>query len=109
MNDEIKQNIKDRNTWLRGLYMLLFLVFYGVAKVIIFTIIIFQFILSLLTGKVNERLVKLGQSLSTYLYQILTFLTFNSDQHPYPFGAWPKGAPSAKKAAKTIENESADK
>ena len=109
MNDEIKQNIKDRNTWLRGLYMLMFLIFYSVAKIIIFTIITFQFILSLLTGKVNERLVKLGQSLSTYLYQILTFLTFNSEQHPYPFGAWPKGGPSSKKAAKTVENESADK
>ena len=108
MNDEIKQNIKDRNTWLRGLYMLLFLVFYSVAKIIIFTIIAFQFILSLLTGKINERLVKLGQSLSTYLYQILTFLTFNTEQHPYPFGAWPKGAPSKKKAAKSIENEDAD-
>ena len=107
MNDEIKQNIKDRNTWLRGLYMLFFLVCYSVAKVIIFTIIIVQFILSLLTGKVNDRLVKLGQSLSTYLYQVLTFLTFNSNQHPYPFGAWPKGAPSAKKAAKAVENESA--
>lgn len=108
MNDEIKQNIKDRNTWLRGLYMLLFLVFYSVAKIIIFTIIAFQFILSLLTGKINERLVKLGQSLSTYLYQILTFLTFNTEQHPYPFGAWPKGAPSKKKAAKSIENEGTD-
>ncbi len=109
MNDEIKQNIRESKTWLRGLYMLLFLIFYSVAKVIIFTIIAFQFILSLLTGTTNERLVKLGQSLSTYLYQILTFLTFNSDQHPYPFGAWPKGAPSVKKATKNIDKESADK
>ena len=99
MNDEIKQNIKEPKTWLRGLYMLLFLIFYSVAKVIIFAIIAFQFVLSLLTGKTNERLVKLGQSLSTYLYQILTFLTFNSEEHPYPFGVWPSGQPSVKKKA----------
>ena len=99
MNDEIKQNIKEKSTWLRGLYMLLFLIFYSVAKVIIFTVITFQFVLSLLTGKTNDRLVKLGQSLSTYIYQIMTFLTFNSDEHPYPFGTWPSGQPSVKKKA----------
>ena len=108
MDDELKQNIKEPKTWLRGLYMLLFLVFYSVAKVITFAVIAFQFILTLLTGKTNDRLVKLGQSLCTYLYQILTFLTFNSNEHPYPFGAWPKGAPSVKKQAKQIKEESAE-
>ena len=72
MDDELKQNIKERKTWLRGLY----------------------------------RLVKLGQSLSTYIYQILTFLTFNSNEHPYPFGAWPKGVPVVKKQPKQIKEES---
>lgn len=108
MSDEIKQNIRERKTWLRGLYMLLFLVFYSVAKVIIFAVIAFQFVLTLLTGQTNERLIKLGQSLCTYVYQILSFLTFNSNQHPYPFAPWPKGAPAVKKATKKIENESSD-
>ena len=105
MESGIKQNVRERKTWLRGLYMLLFLVFYSVAKVIIFAVIAFQFLLALFTGKTNERLIKLGQSLSTYVYQVLMFLTFNSNQHPYPFGAWPKGAPSAKTATKKIKNE----
>jgi len=109
MNEDIKQNIRERKTWLRGLYMLLFLVFYSVAKVIIFAVIAFQFVLTLLTGKTNERLIKLGQSLCTYVYQILTFLTFNSNEHPYPFGAWPSGAPTAKKKVKKIEKEDTKK
>ena len=91
MDDELKKHIREPKTWLRGFYILLFLVFYSVAKIVIFAIIIFQFILTVLTGKTNERLVQLGLSLSTYSYQILTFLTFNSDYHPYPFGAWPSG------------------
>jgi len=96
MSNDIKKNIKERKTWLRGLYMILFLIFYSVAKVIIFAVIAFQFVLSLLTGKTNEKLVNLGQSLSTYLYQVLMFLTFNSEQHPYPFSDWPKGEPDMK-------------
>lgn len=105
MDKELKKNIRERKTWLRGLYMLLFLIFYSVAKVIIFAVIAFQFVLTLLTGKTNGKLVKLGQSLSTYIYQILTFLTFNSDSHPYPFGVWPGGAPSVKKTTKNIESK----
>ena len=100
MSDELKKNIRERKTWLRGLYMLLFLVFYSIAEVVIFTVVVFQFLLTLVTAQTNDRLVKLGQSLSTYQYQILTFLTFNNNQHPYPFGPWPKGAPAAKKSSK---------
>ena len=91
MDEELKKHIREPKTWLRGLYILLFLVLYSVAKVVIFAIILFQFALTVVTGKTNERLVKLGLSLSTYSYQILTFLTFNTDYHPYPFGSWPSG------------------
>ena len=93
MDEELKKNMLERKTWLRGLYILLFLILYAVAKIIIFAIIAFQFVLILITGKPNEQLVKLGQGLSTYSYQILTFLTFNSDYHPYPLGTWPEGEP----------------
>ena len=101
MSDDLKENIKKQSTWMRGLYMLLFAFFYGLADFVLFAIIIFQFILKLLTGDTNDRLRNLGQGISTYIYQILQFLSFNSDDHPYPFGTWPQGEPegSTKKSA----------
>ena len=110
MSDELKEHLKERKTWLRGLYMLLFAIFYAVAEIVITAIVIFQFLLALFTGKTNERLLKLGQSLSTYIYQILQFLTFNSDYHAYPFGAWPKGTPKESvKQARSASKEEASK
>ena len=91
--NNIKENLTEQKTWVRGLYMLLFALFYGVAKVVLSAVIVFQFMLVLVTGNTNARLLKLGQSLSTYSYQIMLFLTFNSHYQPYPFGAWPKGQP----------------
>ena len=105
MDEELKKHIREPKTWLRGLYILMFIVFYSVAKVIIFAIVIFQFLLTVVTGKTNKRLVVLGLSLSTYSYQILTFLTFNSDYHPYPFGAWPSGTNVEKTENSNLENE----
>ncbi len=93
MSNDVKENIKSQSTWKRGLYMLLYAVFYMLAEIVLAAVVIFQFLLQLFTGETNERLRKLGQSISTYAYQILVFLTFNSEYHPYPFGAWPTGEP----------------
>lgn len=104
MSDEIKENLKQQATWLRGLYMLMFALFYGIAEFVLFAVVIFQFLLKLFTGKTNPRLQKLGQAIATYIYQIIQYLTFNSDYQSYPFGAWPKGEPSElKKYLKMLE------
>jgi len=97
MNNQIKENLKQQSTWVRGIFMLMFTLFYSVAEVVLFAVVLIQFLLKLFTGKSNTRLLKLGQSLATYIYQIIQYLTFNSDYQPYPFGAWPKNEPSAMK------------
>jgi hypothetical protein len=98
MDEEIKQHLQKKSTWIRAMYMLLFGIIFGILEVVIVAVVVFQFFTSLFTGKTNDRLLILGQSLSTYLYQITLFLTFNSNFYPYPFGSWPKGAPTAPKA-----------
>jgi hypothetical protein len=100
MSNDVKENLKSQSTWIRGLYILIFAVFYTIAEIVLFAIIVFQFLLKLFTSETNERLCKLGQGLSTYIYQILQYMNFNSDYQPYPFGAWPKGEP---KAAKLVD------
>ena len=93
MSNDVKDNLKSQSTWIRGLYILIFAVFYTLAEIVLFAVILFQFLLKLFTGDTNDRLLKLGQGLSTYVYQILQYMTFNSDYQPYPFGAWPRGEP----------------
>ena len=105
MNDDIKQHIKERKTWLRGLYMLVYIVCYSIAEIVFGFVVLFQFVLTLLTGKTNERLLKLGQGISTYVYQIFQFLSFNDDYHPYPFGAWPSGPPKVADKSQLAQDE----
>jgi hypothetical protein len=93
MEDEIRQNLRNRTTWWRAVYMLLFTVIYGIAEIVIAAVVLFQLLSVLFSGRTNERLLDLGQNLSTYVYQILCFLSFNSDERPYPFGDWPDGPP----------------
>ncbi len=103
MSNEVKDNLKSQSTWKRGLYMLLYIIFSRIAEIVLSVIILFQFLLKLFKGETNERLLKLGQGLSTYVYQVFQFLTFNTEYHPYPFGAWPKGEPKPAKISDQSE------
>jgi hypothetical protein len=94
MSDEIKKHISDVNIWKRALFMLLFAILFGLAKVVTWAVVIFQFLIVLFTGSKNKRLLEFGQKLTTYIYQIVLFQTFNTESHPFPFGDWPDGPPA---------------
>lgn len=97
MDNELKENLSQQSTWMRGLYMVLFALFYNIAELVLLAVVVFQFLLKLFTGNTNPRLLKLGQSIATYIYQIMQYLSYNSDYQPYPFGAWPTGEPKTGK------------
>lgn len=104
MSNDVKHNLKSHSTWKRGLYMVLYIIFSRIAEVVLGVVVLFQFLLKLFTGETNDRLLKLGQGLSTYLYQVFQFLTYNSEYLPYPFGAWPKGEPKPAKISDQSES-----
>ena len=94
MSNDLQENLKQKSIWIRGLYMILFSLFYSLAEFVLFASVIIQFFFKLFTGEINLQLSKLGQSIATYIYQIIQFLTFKSEYHVYPLGEWPKGVPS---------------
>jgi len=90
MKDELKANMTSAESWKRGFFMLLFLLFYSLAEMVVLAIALFQFGSSLITGSINEQLKRFGASLSVYIYQIMGYLTYNTEEKVYPFGDWPK-------------------
>ena len=93
MNESTKSALTNLDTWKRGLFMVVFAIISGVAKLVVTLVAIFQFVTLLFKGQVNTAMLSLGQNLSTYLYQITLFLTFKTDEMPYPFLDFPDGTP----------------
>ncbi len=87
----VSDHLTNKDTWLRGLFIVIFAVIFYVAALVIVVVVIFQFITKLFTGKVNAETTALGRNLSTFIYQILLYVTFVSDKRPYPFSPWPPG------------------
>ena len=76
--------------WLRFLFMVLFAVIAGVASYVMTALVVLQFLWALITGEGNDKLRSFGSSLSQYIYQIMRFLTYNTDDKPFPFADWPE-------------------
>ncbi len=88
----ILNNFKSGKTWLRGLFMLLFALIYSVTEVIVFVVVLLQFLFVLFAGKQNIRLREFGEGLSVFIYQIVSYWTYNSEERPFPFAKWPGGS-----------------
>ncbi len=73
--------------------MVLFLALWGISRVVVLAVVVLQFFWVLIGGKTNARLAEFGQSLATYTYQIVLYLTFSTEEQPFPFSDWPAGPP----------------
>jgi Flp pilus assembly protein TadB len=90
----VKENLKTRSTWLRLFFMFVVVLLYSVSRVVVSLVVLLQFFWVLFTGETNKPLEKFGQSLATYTYQIIRYLTFNTEERPFPFDLdWPAGPP----------------
>ena len=90
--DDLEHNVKSRATWLRLVFMLVFVVIANVAAIVTSVIVALSFFWVLFTGEVNEQLRHAGRALGAYFGDIVRYLTYNSDEKPYPLGGeWPSG------------------
>ncbi len=90
MSTDFKQNLTRGETWVRVLYVILFAAIYTVAEVVLVAVVVVQFGFTLIAGKGNKNLLRFGGSLSRYMYDVLLYFTFRSDDKPFPFDDWPK-------------------
>lgn len=89
-----QDNLKSRSTWLRLFFMIVVAILYGVSRMVVGAVVVLQYFWLLFTGGTNQRLAQLGQSLATYTYHIIRYLTFNTEERPFPFDVdWPTGPP----------------
>ena len=86
----IEENLKSRATWMRCLFMLISCVFLTIASLVGTVVVVLGFFWVLFSGETNRQVQQVGQSIASYVYEIIRYLTFNSDDKPFPLGGeWP--------------------
>ncbi len=88
----IEENLKSRATWLRLAFMLISVMLICVTSVVGSLIVILGFFWLLFTGEINRQMQQVGQSIAAYIYELIRYLTFNTEEKPFPMGGkWPSG------------------
>lgn len=85
-----RDNIKNSHSWLRLLYILLFALIFSLAELLLWSIVVLQFGFQLFTSQPNARLLEFSRGFNAYLWQIVQFVSYRSEEKPYPFNDWPK-------------------
>jgi hypothetical protein len=80
-----------RSIWIRGFFMILMAIAFHISGMLLAVAAIVQFVLALASDGPNARLIAFGQSLGLYLGQIASFVSFATEDVPFPFSAWPSG------------------
>lgn len=88
----VKDHVKNVDTWIRGLFIIIYGVIFYVLFWIIWLVVIFQFLMKVLMGSLNANIMSFSGGLTRYAFQILQYVTFQSEERPWPFGPWPGAA-----------------
>lgn len=80
-----------RNIWVRGLVMILMALAYQLVSTLLLLLAVIQFVLKLASDAPNARLAVLGRSLGRYQGQVANFVSFATEDAPFPFSDWPSG------------------
>lgn len=96
MNTNVKENVKNVDVWIRGLFIIVFgFIVYFILFPIIWLLVLIQFFTKVITGNLNDNLSKFSGGLTGYVVQILDYITFQTEVRPFPFGPWPGEKSSA--------------
>jgi hypothetical protein len=57
---------------------------------LIWLLVIFQFVTKVITGELNSYLEQFSTKMTSYAMQILNYITYQSEQRPFPFSPFPE-------------------
>ena len=88
----LTENIKEPSIWVNFFLKIIYLVFLNFIVPFLGFITLLQLLFSIGSKKPNENLVSFSKKISSYIYQIINFITYSSDQRPWPFNSFPESS-----------------
>ncbi len=85
-NQPLKKSLLSTQSWIRIGIMVLMVVLNKFVQWGINLIALLQAAFVLFKGEKNPQATKIGQQLAQYSFDIMQFLTYNSEERPFPFG-----------------------
>ena len=88
----LSENIKEPSIWVNFFLKVIYLIFLNFIIPFLGFITLLQLLFSLGSKKPNVNLISFSKKISIYIYQIINFITYSSDERPWPFNTFPDKA-----------------
>ena len=88
----LSENIKEPSIWVNFFLKVIYLIFLNFIIPFLGFVTLLQLLFSLGSKKPNDNLISFSKKISIYIYQIINFITYSSDERPWPFNAFPDKA-----------------
>lgn len=79
---------ESRSIWMRGLIMIIFAIFFGIAEMLLAIAAIIQFLWMLFSKEPNQSLADFGVSLGKWLERVAQFQAGATEKLPFPWSDW---------------------
>lgn len=90
MTETMRSRTRQSEIWLRlFLTLVYFGLFFYLIKFVMGACLLFQAAMQICTGHTNPRLLLFTSDLNRFAFHALQYLTYTSDQRPFPFSDWP--------------------
>lgn len=86
----IDDHLTSRATWQRFVFMLVMALLFCLGTTAGCIVVLLQFFWVLFTGETKREFLMVGRQLAEYSREIVLYMTFVTNKHPFPFDrAWP--------------------
>lgn len=75
----------DGNVWMRGLFMLILAVLFGIAEMVLVVFAVLQFLWLLFSKEKNAFLADTGDTIGKWLMEVSRFQTGATEDKPFPW------------------------
>jgi len=83
--EDLNEGVRNRDTWFRGLKILVLLLFLAIARFALLVTVAYQFCFCLVRNRPSEIMLPAGRWLASYAEKAILFMTWNSNHAPFPF------------------------
>ena len=88
--DDFSGDVENKANWQRLVFMIVMALIFGLGVTVATIVVVLQFFWVLFTGETKKELASVGRQLGEYGKQIALYMTFNTEERPFPFDRdWP--------------------
>jgi len=77
--------VEPGNFFVRLFYIVVYIIILGIVRFVLWAVLLVQMVLHLVGAKPSVKAQKTGQAVADYIYRVWLYLSYSTDDKPFPF------------------------